>query len=152
MLSLFSLLLSLIYSSCVRVRLFEMDAFFHARLYSPSKFTHLSIVFGIWKQGIDEAPKAPSPKGFHSIVTQSSGGKVMKADYSFEAPCIVRVRSRGKKGEFIFGAALHCIPVGKGRSRLLFKVMSCRVLQCVSWARLCCHSQGMFACMYVFVP
>lgn len=44
-------------------------------------------------------------------------------DYKWEAPDIVRVRTVPKKpNDFIFGAALYTIPLGKGRSRLLFKV------------------------------
>lgn len=42
--------------------------------------------------------------------------------YTFEAPGILRQRSVDvKEGGPSFGAALHCIPLGKGRSRLLFK-------------------------------
>jgi hypothetical protein len=37
----------------------------------------------------------------------------------FEAPGIVRYRS--DQGKILFGAALHCMPLGMGRSRLLFR-------------------------------
>jgi hypothetical protein len=37
----------------------------------------------------------------------------------FEAPGIVRYRS--DRGKILFGAALHCMPLGMGRSRLLFR-------------------------------
>lgn len=40
-----------------------------------------------------------------------------------EAPGIVRYRGEPKPG-FIFGAALHCMPLGLGRSRLLFRIYS----------------------------
>jgi phenylpropionate dioxygenase-like ring-hydroxylating dioxygenase large terminal subunit len=47
------------------------------------------------------------------------------SQYSFEAPCIIRVRSEavndktGKPG-IVFGAAMQAVPIGQGKSRLLF--------------------------------
>jgi len=40
-----------------------------------------------------------------------------------EAPGIVRFRANPKLG-LVFGAALHCMPLGKGRARLLFRIYS----------------------------
>lgn len=77
-------------------------------------------------QVVREGPDAPSPRGFSSLVRMNSLGKdktMRSTRYVFEAPGVIRVRSEGKKdGEPIFGAALHCIPIGQGRSRILFKV------------------------------
>lgn len=79
-------------------------------------------------QIIQEGPDAPSSTGFSSIVKSSGFGnsKEMRSTrYRMHAPGVIRIRSEGKKeGEPLFGAALHCIPLGKGRSRLLFKVFS----------------------------
>lgn len=75
----------------------------------------------VFREGAD----APSPRGFSSLVRSNTFGKdkkLMASRYTFEAPGVIRVRAEGKKaGESSFGAALHCIPIGKGRSRLLFK-------------------------------
>lgn len=47
--------------------------------------------------------------------------------YDFHAPGIVRVRIEGgKEGAPLFGSDLHCVPLGKGRSRLMFKVRETR--------------------------
>ena len=77
------------------------------------------------EQVVREGPHAPSPRGFSSLVRSHTFGKdksMSATRYIFEAPGVIRVRSEGKKdGEPIFGAALHCIPIGQGRSRLLFK-------------------------------
>lgn len=77
-------------------------------------------------QVVREGPDAPSPRGFSSLVRMNSFGKGntrTSTRYIFEAPGVIRVRTEGKKdGEPIFGAALHCIPIGLGRSRILFKV------------------------------
>ncbi|CAN0492450.1 unnamed protein product, partial [Ectocarpus sp. 12 AP-2014] len=74
---------------------------------------------------IQEGPDAPSSTGFSSIVKSRGFGsskKMTSTRYRMHAPGVIRVRSEGKKeGEPLFGAALHCIPLGKGRSRLLFK-------------------------------
>lgn len=81
---------------------------------------------------VKEGPDAPSPSGFSSLVrSKSFGGKVPSTTrYRLEAPGIIRVRSEGKKeGEAVFGAALHCIPLGKGRSRLLFKARGVRSIR-----------------------
>ncbi|KAJ8609644.1 hypothetical protein CTAYLR_006292 [Chrysophaeum taylorii] len=40
-------------------------------------------------------------------------------DVVFEAPGIVRYR--GERGDSVTGTALHCMPLGKGKSRLLFR-------------------------------
>ncbi|CAB1115876.1 unnamed protein product [Ectocarpus sp. CCAP 1310/34] len=74
---------------------------------------------------IEEGPDAPSSTGFSCIVKSRGFGsrkKMTSTRYRMQAPGVIRVRSEGKKeGEPLFGAALHCIPLGKGRSRLLFK-------------------------------
>lgn len=75
---------------------------------------------------IKDGPDAPSSRGFSAVVVTEGFSKkvktMRKTQYSFEAPGIVRVRSVPvKEGGAVFGAALHCIPLGKGRSRLLFK-------------------------------
>lgn len=81
---------------------------------------------GSMQQVLKEGQDAPSPKGFVSLVSSTTFGKKKReftSRYTFEAPGIIRIRSEEKKeGEMVFGAALHCIPLGKGRSRLLFKV------------------------------
>lgn len=81
-------------------------------------------------QIIQEGPDAPSSTGFSSIVKSRGFGsskEMMSTRYRMHAPGVIRVRSEGKKeGEPLFGAALHCIPLGKGRSRLLFKVYTHR--------------------------
>ena len=43
---------------------------------------------------------------------------LLSQDIDFEAPGIIRYHS--ERGSFMFGAALHCMPMGLGRSRLLF--------------------------------
>jgi phenylpropionate dioxygenase-like ring-hydroxylating dioxygenase large terminal subunit len=70
-----------------------------------------------------------STQGFNATI-QNFGKK--PSQYSFEAPCIIRVRSEavnektGKPG-LVFGAALHCIPTGQGKSRLLFMTYARRM-------------------------
>lgn len=50
-------------------------------------------------------------------------GKKSTSDYRWEAPGVIRVRSKPEKESSPgFGASLHCVPLGKGRSRILFKV------------------------------
>lgn len=78
------------------------------------------IKFDVVREGSD----APSPRGFSSLVRSNAFGKgknLSGSRYTFEAPGVIRVRSDKKDGEPIFGAALHCIPIGQGRSRILFK-------------------------------
>lgn len=78
------------------------------------------------KQVIRDGDGAPGPTGFSAlVVSQGLGatGKKFFSDYTWEAPGVIRVRSRpDKETSPRFGASLHCIPLGKGRSRLLFKV------------------------------
>jgi phenylpropionate dioxygenase-like ring-hydroxylating dioxygenase large terminal subunit len=68
-------------------------------------------------------------QGFNATI-QNFGKK--PSQYSFEAPCIIRVRSEavnektGKAG-LVFGAALHCMPLGQGKSRLLFMTYARRM-------------------------
>jgi len=44
--------------------------------------------------------------------------------YDFEAPCNIRSRSlpTGEENQFVFGTHFGCVPFGKGRSRLVFRV------------------------------
>ena len=39
----------------------------------------------------------------------------------FEAPGIVRYRTEVAEKGLVFGGALHCMPLGLGKSRLLFR-------------------------------
>jgi Pheophorbide a oxygenase len=70
-----------------------------------------------------------STQGFNATI-QNFGKK--PSQYSFEAPCVIRVRSEavnektGKPG-LVFGAALHCMPLGQGKSRLLFMTYARRM-------------------------
>lgn len=78
-----------------------------------------------------EGSDAPSPRGFSSLVRSNAFGKgknLSGSRYTFEAPGVIRVRSDKKDGEPIFGAALHCIPIGQGRSRILFKASFLRII------------------------
>lgn len=82
-----------------------------------------------------EGEDAPSSRGFMAAVRNSGIRKGMSdivVTYRFQAPGVIRLRSM-KAGEDTepgknmkpsprFGAALHTIPLGKGRSRLLFHV------------------------------
>lgn len=81
---------------------------------------------GPLKQVAKEGEGAPGPTGFSALV-MSQGlfvkGKKSSSDYRWEAPGIIRVRTKPEKESSPgFGASLHCTPLGKGRSRLLFKV------------------------------
>lgn len=78
------------------------------------------------------------PEGFNVVLTtlKSFGGQdFRKTDYRFEAPGIIGVRTMdSKEGAPQFGAFLHTVPLGKGRSRLLFTVSQCLVeCVCVSY-------------------
>lgn len=74
----------------------------------------------------DLSPEGVSSSGFMASIVGmfGSGNPPAMTQYGFEAPCIVRMRTTrgGKDGKpgTVFGAALHCLPLGKGRSRLLF--------------------------------
>ncbi len=60
--------------------------------------------------------------GRYRIVTQQSNNDPF-IEVSYEAPGIIRQKGmpRGKDSPFRFGAALHCMPLTLGRSRLLFR-------------------------------
>jgi hypothetical protein len=64
-----------------------------------------------------------SPKGFTGRYKNAKPATTNKTEpwieTVFEAPGIVRYRS--DRGKILFGAALHCMPLGMGRSRLLFR-------------------------------
>ncbi|CAM9295529.1 unnamed protein product, partial [Hapterophycus canaliculatus] len=75
-----------------------------------------------------EGPEAPSPRGFTTFVEMKSFSAAQgksKTRYRMEAPGVIRISSVPKEGAPegapVFGAALHCIPMGKGRSRFLYK-------------------------------
>lgn len=59
------------------------------------------------------------------------GGKKPWVEVLFEAPGIVRNRS--ERGSFVFSAALHCMPVAPGRSRLLFRVATRGLPRVARW-------------------
>ncbi|CAM9732231.1 unnamed protein product [Chrysoparadoxa australica] len=58
-----------------------------------------------------------SADGFKAKILNLAGDGSTPTMYNFDAPCVIRVRTQSK---FTFGGTLHCIPVGQGRSRLLF--------------------------------
>ena len=61
------------------------------------------------------APKSQDPTVSQ---TEKSSSRFFSQEITFEAPGIIRYHF--ERGNFMFGAALHCVAVGEGRSRLLF--------------------------------
>ena len=70
-------------------------------------------------------PESVGPDGFRgryrTAAQRDAGGPFV--DVVFEAPGTIRQRGkpRGDDSDFRFGAALHCMPLALGRSRLLFR-------------------------------
>ena len=60
-------------------------------------------------------------KGIRGRFKEDKEGKDTWTYLSVDAPGIVRYRTHNEEKGITFGAALHCIPTGQGKSRLMFK-------------------------------